>query len=325
MIHDWLIFAIVLLVLGALLAIGMIIGMALMLLCPPRMTDGKAIYRLRRLSPGDLGLPFEELKFNIRDEHGRPLRLAGWWMGHAQARGRCVLLIHGYADAKVGSIAWAPLFHSLGFNVVAIDLRAHGESGGTYCTGAFFERDDVSQVIDQLRAARESDTRQLVLFGVSLGAAVAAAVATRRDDIAAVIMDSPYPDFRLAVDAHSVVLGQPQGLVQRLGIWTAERLSGARFDEVRPVDLIPRIDAPLLLIQSGDDPFVPPADAQAVERSAASRPLQRLTHCWLIPGAPHVQGLGVDPVAYKQRIEAFVDSALNESAETGAAVQSERV
>src|SRR5688500_6788905 len=167
--------------------------MALMLLRPPRMTDGKAIFRLRRLSPGDLGLPFEDVTFTVRDERGRPLKLAAWWIENTGARGRCAVLIHGYADAKVGGIAWAPMFHALRFNVLAIDLRAHGDSGGSYCTGAYFERDDVAQAIDQLRASRPDATRTLVLFGVSLGAAVAAAVAARRDDIDAVIMESPYP------------------------------------------------------------------------------------------------------------------------------------
>ena len=163
------------------------------------------------------------------------------------------------------------MFHSLGFNILAIDLRAHGESGGTYCTGAFFEREDITQVIDQLKAARPGETSQLVLFGVSLGAAVAAAVAARRDDIAAVILESPYSDYRRAVDAHSIVLGQPRGLVQRLGVRLAEFMSGARFDDVRPVDLISRVTCPLMIIQAGTDPFVPPADASTIQRAAESR------------------------------------------------------
>ena len=37
---------------------------------------------------------------------------------------RCVVLLHGYADAKVGAIAWAPMWHELGYHALAIDLRA---------------------------------------------------------------------------------------------------------------------------------------------------------------------------------------------------------
>jgi pimeloyl-ACP methyl ester carboxylesterase len=284
------------------------------------MTDGIAVYRLRRLSPGDLGLPFEEISFTVRDEHGKPLRLAAWWIANAHARGRCAVLIHGYADAKVGAIAWAPLFHSLGYHVLAIDLRAHGQSGGTYCTGAYFERDDVTQAIDQLKAARSNETKQLVLFGVSLGAAVAAAVAARRDDVDAVILESPYPSYRQAVDAHSVVLGQPQGILQRLGVRFAELLSGARFDDVRPVDLILQVAAPLMIIQSGDDPFVPPADAAEIEAAATSRPLERLTTYWHIPAAPHVQGYAAEPAAYRERVEAFLHAAIGGPQTTRAVV-----
>ena len=53
----------VLLVLGGMLWIAVVSLMAWAILHPPRMSAGKAIYHLRRLSPGDLGLPFEDRKF----------------------------------------------------------------------------------------------------------------------------------------------------------------------------------------------------------------------------------------------------------------------
>ena len=125
--------------------------MARMLLSPPRMTDGKAAYLLQRLSPGDLQLHFQSIHFAVRDERsGQPLKLAAWWIPHPAAMGKCVVLIHGYGDAKVGAIAWAPLWHSLGYHILAIDLRAHGESEGTQSTAGFFERHDLNQVLDQL-------------------------------------------------------------------------------------------------------------------------------------------------------------------------------
>src|SRR5205823_12336907 len=127
---------------------------------------------------GDLGLAFEEVSYRVRDDAGRTIEIAGWWIPRPQqGGGRCAVLLHGYADAKVGAIAWAPLWHAVGFHVLAVDLRAHGQSGGAFSTGGFFERDDIAQVLGQLRAARPGHSRQLVLFGVSLGAAVAAAAA----------------------------------------------------------------------------------------------------------------------------------------------------
>src|SRR5436309_1814370 len=105
--------------------------MARTLLRPNRMTDAKALTLLRRLSPGDLGLDFEDVRFEVRDEQtGKPLRLAAWWIPAEELSHRTVLLLHGYADAKVGAIAWAPTLHGLHWNILALDLRAHGESAG---------------------------------------------------------------------------------------------------------------------------------------------------------------------------------------------------
>src|SRR5437868_12774319 len=92
--------------------------MARMLLRPPRMNDARASFVLKRLSPSDLGMSYESLSFVVRDEHsGSRLRLAGWWIpAPSRDTDKCVVLIHGYGDAKVGAIAWAPLWHSLGYH-----------------------------------------------------------------------------------------------------------------------------------------------------------------------------------------------------------------
>ena len=98
------------------------------------------------------------------------------------------------------------MFRSLGFNVLAVDLRAHGDSQGAYSTGGYFEREDLAQVIDQFRALRPEESRQLVVLGASLGAAVVAAAAGERegrDDLAAVILECPFADYPGAIMSHA--------------------------------------------------------------------------------------------------------------------------
>ena len=291
-----------LLALGAALAAAVAALTAWTILHPPRMTDGKAVYRLRRLSPGDLGLRFDVEQYTVRDARsGRPLRLAAWWIPAASPSAATAVLLHGYADAKVGAIAWAPPLHELGLNVLAVDLRAHGESEGTSCTGGAAEADDVNQVIDQLLARRPAATHHLVLFGASLGAAVAAAVAGGRNDVSAVVLESPFASYRRAVRAHARLVGLPGGLVLSSAMAAAEAACGVRFDAARPVDRIPRIACPVLVVLGDADLLLDATDV-AMLREAVARQGVAGSAVWDVAGAGHLYALHQNPAGYRREL-----------------------
>jgi len=311
-----LILFIMLLLVGGGLVILVCRLMAKVLLSPPRMTDGRVAWILKRLSPADLGLGFEEISFHVHDEksHGK-LKIAAWWIP-AGVSNRCVVIVHGYADAKVGGIAWAPTFRAMGYNVLAIDLRAHGESEGTQTTAGFFERHDLSQVIDQVRLARPAATREIVLFGVSLGAAVVGATAAMRTDIAAVIMDCPYSDYATAAKTHARANGMPGPFFQKIAINWAEKLSGADFAACSPVKVIPTLNCPLMVIHGADDLFVDPIDMDAVEAAINSRrPELGPTVYWRAIDTHHVSALKTDSQEFRRRIEAFLNASSLEKVE----------
>ncbi len=300
---------------SAAVAIGL---MAMALLRPPRMTDGRAAWRLRRLSPGDLGLHFENAPFTVRDEaggRGGKMVITGWWIPARAQVSRCVILLHDYGDAKVGGIAWAPLWHGLDFHVLALDLRAHGESDGTLSTGGFREREDLAQVINELRAERPEATRQLVLFGVGLGGAVAVATAASRDDLAAVVLDSPFADFRQFAMATLDGLGFPGGLLARLSIDLAQALAHVKFDAVRTRDLIAEIRCPVMAIYSQGDRVMTAADAETLQarlagRACAARGIEK-DEWWSVPEVGRSLALAADPQAYRRRLGNFLDGALD--------------
>jgi pimeloyl-ACP methyl ester carboxylesterase len=300
----WVTLAVVLLAAGVVLVTITAALLAYGLIHPDRMTPAKALAILGRMSPGDLELPFADVTFEVVDESRPPAKIdiAGWWMPAREPSGRCVILLHGYSDAKVGAIAWAPLFRDLGWNILAIDHRAHGESEGAAVTGGHFEKHDLSQVIDQVRQQQPDATRRLVLFGVSMGSAIAAHTAAMRDDLDAMIFESWVGDFIFASHAHTNLMGLPGGFVGELSAHFAAWMTGADFRRDRAIVALPKIKCPVLLILGTVDPF---ADLADTRRVAAEMPNVEM---WTPEGIDHVRAMGEAYDEYKERIDRFLAS-----------------
>ena len=356
----WLTLCLLLLLVALAMAGVTIYLSAVALLRPRRMSDGKALYLLKRLTPEDLGLRWEPQQFDVRDAAtNRPMRMAAWWLPATAPSDATVVLLHGYGDAKVGAIAWAPAFIRTGVNVLALDLRAHGESGGRDVTAGYHDRHDLRQVLDALRATRPAATTRLYLFGVSLGAGIACATADNgdsgRDDggdaggagekaargrggdgrrdgrghghggerggggggggggdlgaggLSGIILECCYADYPTAARAHARRMGAPLAFLQPLWIRLAQWISGARFDEIRPVDLVRTIRCPILAIHTDADPFVPPDQLVAFAQALAGRDarLPPATHV-IIPGAVHTKTLQTDPARWEQAVARFL-------------------
>src|SRR5204863_1664323 len=142
---------------------------------------------------------------------------------------------------------------------------------GLYCTGGDSERHDVADVVDQLRAERPAEAKQVVLFGVSLGAAAVIGAAALRENVAdAVVLESPFADFRAASMAHMDLLGLPGKFFQRLSLSLAEKLSGANFASARPVDLIRQTRPPVMVISPAEDVFLNAEEAKQFEEAIRS-------------------------------------------------------
>lgn len=247
--------------------------------------------------------PFESPTIYSRDG----LKLASWFVPAPNTR-RVVIMLHGIntcrsceLDGRYVEVAEG--LHAAGFNILMIDFRAHGLSEGDHTTYGDQERWDVLGAVDWLHQRGYS---QIGVLGVSLGAGVApmaAADPQGGDGIRALVLDSPFADFRGVLYANfNKTTHLPDWLLPG-ALMMAHVLLKSDLD-ARPVDKLPLVHAPVMLIFSQLDDPVPAAQIQAV---IASRPDAQV---WIVPDGGHARIYNAHPQEYLTRVSDFFTASL---------------
>ncbi|MCH7893445.1 MAG: alpha/beta hydrolase [Proteobacteria bacterium] len=196
-------------------------------------------------TPRDAGFDYEDVTLETSDG----LKLHGWYVPAAQARG-VVLFLHGNAgniSHRLDSIA---IFRELGLDTLIIDYRGYGQSQGKPSEQGTYL--DAEAAWHYLVSNRGLAADRIIVFGRSLGGAVAAWLANQYRPAALIIESS----FSSALDmARKLYPFMPVRLITRLDY---------------PVKLyVSRLHCPLLVIHSRDDEIIPFTMAEAIYNSAA--------------------------------------------------------
>jgi pimeloyl-ACP methyl ester carboxylesterase len=209
---------------------------------------------------------------------GEGVTLKGWRCAAATDRRGTLIYLHGIADNRGSARGVIERFTRRGFDVIAYDSRAHGESQGESCTYGFWEKEDLRRVLDALPPG------PIVLLGTSLGAAVALQEAAVDPRVSALVGAETFADLR-TVAAERAPFFFTSGVI-RQAFARAEQAGGFRVDDVSPVEAAARITAPVLLVHGEDDRDTPPEHSRRVYAALAGP--RRLL---LVPGAHHNESL----------------------------------
>ena len=117
-------------------------------------------------TPEVVGLDFASVQIATGDGE----TLHGWWIPVNNAKGT-VLFFHGNAGNISHRINYLTMFKQLGYNTLLFDYRGYGQSSGTPSeTGTYI---DAQAAWRYLIDIKKIESTQIVLFGESLGGAVA--------------------------------------------------------------------------------------------------------------------------------------------------------
>lgn len=271
---------------------------------PPGKAYAPHAEKILRGIDGVLEHKHEDIYITSRDG----LRLHGKY--YHQADGApLTIFMHGYRSGALRDGNGA--FHMSwrrGYNVLFVDQRAHGLSGGRVMTFGIKERYDCLDWIQYANERFGVDT-PILLMGVSMGASTVmlAAGLDLPPNVKCVLEDSGFSSPAAII--RSVIRGMklPVSLV-----YPVVRLSGRLFagidigaEDASCIEAVRNSKIPIMFVHGEDDGFVPcPMGLQCYEACGAKKKL--LT----VPGANHGLSHCIDKDRYEAMVEEFLDEVM---------------
>jgi fermentation-respiration switch protein FrsA (DUF1100 family) len=232
---------------------ALVVAVYLILLVLLRIFEPRLIYfpgsqRALISPPASLGLPVERVEFPTEDG----LVLVAWVIrSAADSAGFWLLICHGNA----GNLSQfdRPVHYAgltrLGLNLLAFDYRGYGESGGTPSEEGLYR--DAQAAYRYLREKQGVAPNRIIVFGHSLGSAVAVDLASRVP-LAGLVLDGALTS---AVD-------RGRELYPYIPVrWIA----GSRFNSMEKIS---QVGAPKLFLHAIGDEVIPLAHGRRLYQAA---------------------------------------------------------
>ena len=289
---------------------GVRVGLAQRLLGPylslmSRIAAPLAVHPKRhpvKVTPAQAGWAYEDVSFKAEDG----LTIKGWYVPAKSASKKTLVMVHGITAnrdwfMRTGMLA---MVHDE-YNVLAIDLRAHGESEGRVTSFGYHESLDVIAAVKYLKG-RGLD--QVALYGVSLGGASAIRAAAVLPEVRAVVSDCAYATVRHAFAGFITMAKVPSPqLVAAATVARANRLVGVDMADTEPLTQVGKLaPRPFFVIHGEKDKNVSVENSR-LNFEAAGNGLKK--DLWIVPGGIHAESVLAQPAAYRQRLLAFLEQA----------------
>lgn len=245
----------------------------------------------------------EELSYEIVGVTARDgLHLAGRYY-HFRDGAPVMILFHGYRGNGRREFAGNNrIAEQLGFNVIAVDERGHGKSGGHTITFGIKERYDCLSWANYA-AERFGNETPIILSGVSMGAATVlmASSLPLPESVKAIIADCPYSSPKAIIQKVSADVKLPPRLAYPFVVIGALVFGRFKLWQSSPVEAVRRTRLPILLIHGDDDRFVPCEMSEEIFEACSSG-----GELVIFPGAGHALSYFTDTELYVRTVSDFL-------------------
>jgi uncharacterized protein len=240
-------------------------------------------------TPANYGLTYKEiwLPMGVQGDRSIPKdRINAWWIPASSKTAPTVLYCHGNGHNVGEASELASRFHKMGLSVFAFDYRGYGKSEGAFPSETAVYA-DAERAWDYLVKDQKIPPQKIVIYGHSLGGAIAINLATHHPDVGGLIVQS---SFSNALE------------MAKRNWWTAifpvDALLNQRFESLRKVS---QLQMPVLYLHGTADTLIPFEMSQRL--FAQTRSSKQIK---LFPGAGHNDLPKVGGAVYTQTVKDFV-------------------
>ena len=236
------------------------------------------------------------------------LKLHAYYLPSKNPPKQLVILHHGYTSQARFMAIFAKFYHTrFDAAILAIDMRAHGQSEGFYLGFGWLEKDDTRLWIDKMNALLGQHL-PVILHGVSMGASTILNLAGNNcpDQVKLVIADSGFSDLnRQFKRQFKEIFHLPVWPLLPLGSLWCQVILGFSFKTASPIQYAKNIKVPTLIIHGLKDMFVP--HPMSDDLYAALTCPKQLVH---YDNAPHALTYPLNEEDYEKQVLDFIKKYL---------------
>lgn len=214
------------------------------------------------------------------------------------------LLIHGYGGNRSGMQNIGAYYLEQGYNLLMPDMRAHGESEGTFIGMGWLDRLDVLQWLNLI--VSEDEEAEIVLHGVSMGGATVMMVSGEQlpSQVKAIVEDCGYTSvWDIFSDELDALFHLPSFPLLDLCNLVGRIRAGYDFKEASALEQVQKSTTPMLFIHGSEDNFVHTDMVYELYEAA-----QCEKELLVVEGAGHGESYNLDPELYFETVFGFLEN-----------------
>lgn len=228
---------------------------------------------------------------------------------HFRESAPLILFFHGYHSGPLRDGSGILLYaQKEGYNLLMVNQRAHGKSGGKAITFGIKERLDCLDWI-HYAVRRFGEDIPIVLAGISMGASTVLMASDLElpENVKGIMADCPYSEPKEILKSVMKQMKLPVNITYATVRLGAKLFGKFDVEEASALESMKHCKLPILLIHGEADDFVPCEMSWICYEACTSEDKKLVT----VKGAAHAISYCVDTEFYKKELTAFLERILS--------------